>query len=70
MRDRRRYIRWVFEAKKRLGLSVLSLTFVDKVKSELGFKAVHRKVTEATVTYTLREQTEAYGPVLSAKVRR
>jgi hypothetical protein len=37
------------------------LTFVEKVKSELGFKAVHREVTEVTGTYTLREQSEAYG---------
>jgi acyl-CoA synthetase (AMP-forming)/AMP-acid ligase II len=38
------------------------LTFVEKVKSELGFKAAHREVKEVTGTYTLREQSEAYGP--------
>jgi hypothetical protein len=37
------------------------LTFVEKVKSELGFKAAHREVKEVTGTYTLREQSEAYG---------
>src|SRR5574341_947152 len=38
-------------------IAVGSLTFVEKVKSELGFKAVHREVTEVTGTYTLREQS-------------
>jgi hypothetical protein len=34
------------------------MTFVEKMKSELGFKAVHREVTEVTGTSTLREQSE------------
>jgi len=32
-----------------------------KVKSELGIKAMHRKVAEAGGTYALREQSEAYA---------
>jgi REP-associated tyrosine transposase len=43
-------------------IAIGSLTFVDKVKSELGFKAAHRKVTDVTGVYTLREEGEAYGP--------
>ena len=31
------------------------------MKSELGFKAAHREVTEFEGTYALREQGEAYG---------
>jgi putative transposase len=42
-------------------IAVGSLAFVDKVKSELGFKAKHRGVTEVTGTHMLREQSEAYG---------
>jgi hypothetical protein len=80
--DRRRYLRWVFEAKKRFGLSVLdyivtpnhihllikdtgpndiaalavreaqwseavavgSLAFVEKIKGELGVKALQREL--------------------------
>jgi hypothetical protein len=37
-------------------IAVGDFTFVDKVKSELGFKAMHRRVTEVTGTYTLREE--------------
>ena len=36
-------------------------TFVDKVKSELGFRAMHRRVMEVTGTYTLREESEPYS---------
>jgi REP-associated tyrosine transposase len=42
-------------------VAVGNLNFVEKVKSELGFKAAHRKVIEAVGTYALREQSEAYG---------
>ena len=34
---------------------------VDKVKSELGVKAIHREVAEAGGTHTLREPSEAYA---------
>jgi hypothetical protein len=37
------------------------LAFVEKVKSELGIKAMHRAVEQAGETYALREQSEAYG---------
>ena len=42
-------------------IAVGSLAFIDKVKSELGFKAAHREVIEADGTYALREPAEAYG---------
>ena len=34
---------------------------VDKVKSELGFKAMHREVAAVGGTHTLREPREAYA---------
>ena len=37
------------------------MAFVDKVRSELGAKATHREVVQLDGTYTLREQSEAYG---------
>jgi len=37
------------------------LAFVDRVKSELGHKATHRKVVEVEAVYTLREDSEAYA---------
>jgi hypothetical protein len=42
-------------------IAVGSLSFVEKVKSELGFKAAHREAIEMDGTYALREQREAYG---------
>ena len=42
-------------------IAVGSLAFVDKVKSELGFKAQHREVEQVDGTYILREQSEAYS---------
>jgi hypothetical protein len=39
-------------------IAVGDFTFVDKVKSELGFKAMHRRVMEVTDTYTFREESE------------
>jgi hypothetical protein len=41
-------------------VAVGSLSFVNTVKSELGFKAAHREVTEQGETYVLREESEAY----------
>ena len=67
----RAHRRWVEEALTREpvvredrwseAIAVGSFTFVDKLKSELGFKAVHREVTEVTGTYILREPSEAYA---------
>ncbi len=41
------------------------LQFVDKIKSELGVKAMHRKLARVSGTDTLREPSEAYGGHLS-----
>jgi hypothetical protein len=48
-------------------IAVGDFTFVDKVKSELGFKAMHRRVTEVTGTYTLREESEPYSANFTAE---
>jgi hypothetical protein len=37
------------------------LAFIDKVKTELGFRAAHRDIVESDGTYALREPGEAYG---------
>ena len=42
-------------------MAVGSLTFVDKMKSKLAFKARYREVAEVGGTYSLREQSEAYA---------
>jgi hypothetical protein len=42
-------------------LSLGSLVFVEKVKSDLGVKAMHREVLQADGTYALREPAEAYA---------
>jgi hypothetical protein len=36
------------------------LAFAEKVKSELGIKAMHREVEQAGMTHALRESSEAY----------
>jgi hypothetical protein len=50
-------------------IAVGSLSFVNTVKSELGFKAAHREVIAQGETYVLREQVKLTGPILSAKMR-
>lgn len=42
-------------------IAVGNLRFVEKVKSELGVKAMHREVEQVGGTHALREQSEAYG---------
>jgi hypothetical protein len=41
-------------------VSVGSLAFVEKVKSELGSKALHRELEQIDGTYALRKSGEAY----------
>ena len=48
-------------------IAVGSLSFVDNVKSDLGFKAAHREVIEERGTYALRERSEAYGRIFAAE---
>jgi len=42
-------------------IAVGGLAFVDNVRSELGVKAMYREVAQLDGTYTLREESEAYG---------
>jgi putative transposase len=42
-------------------IAVGSLAFVEKVKGELGVKALHREVEHIGGRYALRERSEAYG---------
>lgn len=48
-------------------IAVGSLAFIDKVKSELGVKAMHRDVIEADGSYALRDPAEAYGLKFAAE---
>ncbi len=49
-------------------IAVGSLAFVDKVKSELGVKAMHRDAIEIDGTYALREPSEFYAGNLTGKI--
>src|SRR4030095_15254019 len=70
-RDRCRYLHWLFKAKKRFDLCVLdymvtsnhigTLDFVERVKSDLGIKVMHREAVHADGIYALREPSEAYA---------
>ena len=48
-------------------VAVGSLSFVNTVKSELGFKAAHREVIEQGETYVLREESETYRSNFAGK---
>ena len=48
-------------------IAVGNLNFVEKVKSELGFKAAGREVIEGGGTNVLREQSEPYGSNFDGK---
>jgi hypothetical protein len=41
-------------------LAIGRLAFVERVKSDLGIKAMHREVLETDGTYALHEPSEAY----------
>ena len=43
-----------------------NLNFVEQIKSDLGFKSVHREVIQRRGTKKLLEQSEAYGLKLRA----
>jgi hypothetical protein len=42
-------------------------TFAEKVKIELGSKAMHREVEGAGGTYALRESSEPYGSEIAGE---
>ena len=48
-------------------VAVGNLAFVEKVKSELGAKALHRELEQIDGTYALRESGEAYRGQFDSK---
>ena len=49
-------------------IAVGSLSFVEKVQNQLGFKAAHRDVIEVQGSYVLREPAQAYaGKIVGEK---
>jgi hypothetical protein len=59
---------WVSEALRRQISGALGdFTLAHKVKSELAFQAMHRRVTEVTGTYTFREDSEPYSASFTAE---
>jgi hypothetical protein len=57
-RDRRRWIEWLYQAKKRYsGLSV----FIETMKKGLGYRAKGRKIIGAEDTFELREAVAPFG---------
>ena len=48
-------------------VAVGSLAFVEKVKGELGAKALHRELEQIDGTYALRESGEAYRGQIDSK---
>jgi putative transposase len=51
-------------------IAVGNLNFVEKVKSELGFKAAGREVIEGGGTNVLRSKVNLTGRILTVKMRR
>jgi hypothetical protein len=51
-------------------IAVDSLAFVEKVKSELGFKAVYLEVTELRGRSRFARRVELTGPILPLKLGR
>jgi hypothetical protein len=50
----------ILERSTLVGSNCSSLAFAEKVKSELGVKAMHREIAQAGGTYALREPGGAY----------
>ena len=98
-RDRQRWLRWLFESKKRFGTRILNYTvtsnhihllvqddgrrdilpktiqltagrkfFVEKVKNDLGFKAIGRKVVSTGDVYELKESKASYSSDFDGKM--
>jgi len=65
-RDRRRWIEWLYQAKKRYSkwtqsIAVGSKTFIEKMKVTLGYRAKGRKIIAADGTFELREVIAPFG---------
>jgi putative transposase len=49
-------------------IAVGSLAFVERVKNDLGVKAMYREVLETDETYALREPAEVYAGKFAGKI--
>ena len=63
-------VRMVREGRWSEAIAIGKLNFVTKMKSELGLKGSRREVIDEGGTYAIREQSEAYGPILAVKTTR
>lgn len=69
-KDRRRYLYWLYQARKRYGLTILNYkdsSFVKNLKALLGFKANCREVLEGIGGYQLRESASRYKALFEAE---
>jgi hypothetical protein len=62
-RDRRRWLRWLFEALTE-SVAVGSRSFVDTTREKLGIKVRGREVIEKNGSCELRESPEPYRAIL------
>ncbi len=58
--DRQSYVHWLYEARKRFGITILNY-FVRKTRKRIGIKVKGRKVVEKGGAFTLREPMSDYG---------
>jgi hypothetical protein len=49
-------------------IAVGSWAFVEKIKGDLGIKALHREVESLGDSYALRERSEAYAPQFTVEI--
>jgi hypothetical protein len=59
-RDRQSYVHWLYEARKRFGITILNY-FVRKTRQRIGMKVKGRKIVEKGGGFTLREPMSDYG---------
>jgi putative transposase len=60
---------WMGDDRWTESIAVGSLTFIDQVKNELGFKADHRDVIESDGSYVLRQAAEGYALDFTVEMR-
>jgi hypothetical protein len=52
-----------------VGIAVGRLAFVERIKGDLGIKAMHREVLETDGTYALHEPLKPMRAIFPAKTR-
>jgi hypothetical protein len=57
------------EGRRSEAIVVGNLNFVEKVKSEIGFKAAHREVIEGAAHMRSVNKANLTGPILRLKMR-